>query len=112
MEIKTKYKNFLLSKDANFISHAISKIHSTHNKNNGNKNFYQILSLFRKFLYIFDESNKYPKNNEYIDVIIVSNLVSIKNINNDLYFGNLSTKLKKKKIKTISVYRNHTFLTS
>ena len=112
MEIKTKYKNFLLSKDSNFISHAISKIHSTHNKNNGNKNFYQILSLFRKFLYIFDESNKYPKNNEYIDVIIVSNLVSIKNINNDLYFGNLSTKLKKKKIKTISVYRNHTFLTS
>ena len=105
MEIKTKYKNFLLSKDANFISHAISKIHSTHNKNNGNRNFYQIRSLFRKFLYIFDKSNKYPKNNEHIDVIIVSNLVSTKDINNDLYFGNLSTKLKKKKIKTISVYR-------
>lgn len=112
MRIKIKYKNFLLSRDSNFISYAISKIHLTHNKNNENEKFNQILPLFRKLSYIFDKSNKYPKNKGHIDVVILSNLVSVKDINKDLYFGNLSAELKKKKIKTISVYRNHTFLTS
>ena len=112
MKIRTKYNKFLLSKNSNFISYAISKIHLTYIKNQRNRNFYQILSLFKKLSYIFDDSNKYQKNKSYIDAIIISNLVSTNNIKNDLYFGNLSIELKKKKIKTLSVYRNHTLIRS
>lgn len=112
MKIKTKFRKFLLSKNSNFISYSISKIHLTNIKNQRNRNFYQILSLFKKLSYIFDDSNKYQKNKSHIDAIIISNLVSTNNIKNDMYFGNLSIELKKKKIKTLSVYRNHTFIRS
>ena len=113
MEIRAKYRKFLLSKNSNFISYAISKFHSTYiKKDKRNRNLYQILSFFRKMSYIFDDSNKYQKNKGYIDAIIISNLVSANENKNDLYFGNLSIELKKKKIKTLSVYRNHTFIRS
>ena len=39
MKLKKKnFKNFLLSNNANFISHAISKIHLTYLNNNKNEN--------------------------------------------------------------------------
>ena len=40
---KKKFKNFLLSNNANFISYAISKIHLTYSNNNKNVNFNSIL---------------------------------------------------------------------
>ena len=109
MKIKKKLnKNFLLSNRSNFISYAISKIHLTYHEYSKNENFNPLSSLVKKILYLFDDDNLYQKKNTSTEVVIISNVVSVKKINNDIYFGNLAKLLKKEKIKTISVYRNHT----
>ena len=113
MKIKKNiYKKFLLSKNSNFISYAISKIHVTYYKYSKNENFYPFSTLVKKLFYFFDDQDLYFKNNINTDVAIISNLVSVKNINTDIYFGNLEKLLKKEKLKTISVYRNHSFIRS
>lgn len=79
MKLKKKnFKNFLLSNNANFISHAISKIHLTYLNNNKNENFNPILSLIKIFFYLFDNKNLYKKKQKHTDILIISNLVSIK----------------------------------
>lgn len=109
MKIKKKlYRKFLLSNRSNFISYAISKIHLTYHEFSKNENFNPFSSLIKKIFYLFDDDNLYQKKNTTTDVAIISNVVSVKKINNDIYFGNLAKLLKKDKIKTISVYRNHT----
>ena len=49
MKLKNKnFKNFLLSNNANFISHAISKIHLTYLNNNKNENLKGKISIILK----------------------------------------------------------------
>ena len=109
---KKKFKNFLLSNNANFISYAISKIHLTYFDNNKNENFNPILSLIKKFFYLFDNKNLYTKKQKHTDILIISNLVSIKKKEEDIYFGNLNNLLKREKFNTLSVYRNLTSVRS
>jgi hypothetical protein len=108
---KKIFKNFLLSKKSNFTSHAISKLHVTYDSYKKNENFYPILSLIKKIFYFFDNKTSFIKNKKRIDILIISNCVSTVN-KNDIYFGNLKYLLKKKKINTLSVFRNLTPLKS
>ncbi len=113
MTVKKKiFKDFLLSKNSSFISHAISKIHLTNDIYSKNENYNPILSFIKKLLYILDNKSSIKENKKPTDILIVSNLVSLKKNEDDIYFGNLDNLLKKDKIKTITVYRNHTLLRS
>ena len=44
--------------------------------------------------------------------MIISNIVSLQNLKDDIYFGNLDNLLKKEKIKVLSIFRNHTTIRS
>ena len=113
MTVKKKiFKDFLLSKNSSFISHAISKIHLTNDIYSKNENYNPILSFIKKLFYILDNKSSIKENKKPTDILIVSNLVSLKKNEDDIYFGNLDNLLKKDKIKTITVYRNHTLLRS
>ena len=102
------FKNFLLSKNSDFISYSISKVHSTYSDHQKNENFYPISTFLKKFLYFFDDNNSYSREQKKADIMIISNIVSLQNIKDDIYFGNLDNLLKKEKIKVLSIFRNHT----
>ena len=55
------FKNFLLSKNSDFISYSISKVHSTYSDHQKNENFYPISTFLKKFLYFFDDNNSYSR---------------------------------------------------
>ena len=113
MKIKKNiYRKFLLSKNSDFISYAISKIHVTYYRYSKNENFNSFSNLIKKALYFFDDQDLYYKKKVTTHAVIISNIVTIKKINTDNYFGNLAKLFNKEKIKTISVYRNHTFIRS
>ena len=109
MESTNKFFNkFLLSKNSNLVSHAISKLHNTYStKYNLEKiNFLKILDLILSYL---DSGNVVLKKRDSVEILIISNIVSIDNLKKDLYFGNLDKSLNKKKIKTIKAFRNFTY---
>ena len=109
MESTNKFFNkFLLSKNSNLVSHAISKLHNTYStKYNLEKiNFLKILDLILSYL---DSGNVVLKKRDSVKILIISNIVSIDNLKKDLYFGNLDKSLNKKKIKTIKAFRNFTY---
>ena len=97
------FKNFLLSKNSDFISYSISKVHSTYSDYQKNENFYPILTFLKKFFYFFDDDNSYLTKQEKVDIMIISNIVSLKKIKDDNYFGNLDNLLKKERIKVLSI---------
>ena len=109
---KKIFKKFLLSKNTDFFSHAISKIHLTYRNYERKENLNTFLTFIKKFFYIFDEKNVFYKSKINTDVIIISNVVSIQSIKKDFYFGKLADLLRKEKIKVLTVYRNHTSLNS
>ena len=88
------FKNFLLSKNSDFISYSISKVHSTYSGYQKMKIF-SILTFLKKFFYFFDDNNSYLGKRK-TDIMIISNIVSLKNIKDDIYFGKLDNLLKKK----------------
>ena len=106
------FKNFLLSKNSDFISYSISKVHSTYSDYQKNENFYPMLTFLKKFFYFFDDNNSYPQKKKKTDIVIISNIVSLKNIKDDIYFGNLDKLLKKERIKVLTILRNHTSIRS
>ena len=71
-----------------------------------------ILTFLKKFFYFFDDDNSYLTKQEKVDIMIISNIVSLKNIKDDIYFGNLDNLLKKERIKVLSILRNHTSIRS
>ena len=113
MKIKNeKYKKFLLSNKSNFISYAISKLHVTYETHDKSSNLNIFSSIRNNYLNYKDLPNTdYKKKFDY-DVAIISNITSLKNIRQDMYFGDLSDQLWKNNIKTLSIYRNHTKKTS
>lgn len=109
MESTNKFFNkFLLSKNSNLVTHAISKLHNTYStKYNLEKiNFLKILNFILSYL---DSGNVVLKKRDEVEILIISNIVSIDNLKKDLYFGNLDKSLNKKKIKTIKAFRNFTY---
>ena len=109
MESTNKFFNkFLLSKNSNLVSHAISKLHNTYStKYNLEKiNFLKILNFISSYL---DSGNVVLKKRDELEILIISNIVNLENLKKDLYFGNLDKLLNKKKIKTIKAFRNFTY---
>lgn len=106
MELEKKYKKFLLSKKSSFLSHAISKVHTTYSDVLNRDNF--SWKILKKLVFFFDNGKLRIHKNINYKIIILSNIISIKEIKNDLYFGNLDKIFRKNKINSLKVYRNHT----
>ena len=110
MILQTKlFHKFLLSKESNFISYAISKIHSTYLR----KQNYQKLNiryLFNLLSFYTDKKNFIYKDKDKVkkDILIISNIISKDNFIKDIYFGNLDKLLDVNNIKNIKVLRNFT----
>lgn len=106
------FKKFLISKKSNFISHAISKIHNTYDQNNDIQKFNFFFQLKDKLFFLLDIKNFFIKKKKSYDVVIISNIILANKLGEDLYFGNIPKKLEKKKIKTLTIFRNHTNILS
>ena len=104
------FKFFLLSKNSNFISYSISKLHNTYADFFSEQKTNSTLSRFKKLLYLFDGPNIYPIKIKEGGLLILSNIISKTNLKDDLYFGSFSSLLSKKKIQNLVVYRNFTNL--
>lgn len=102
------FKFFLLSKKSNFISYSISKLHNTYLNSYSEEKQNFFLNFFKKILFLFDSPNIYPTKIKKGGLLIVSNVISENNPNNDLYFGDFSSLLLKQKIQNLVVYRNFT----
>ena len=86
MKIKKNiYRKFLLSKNSDFISYAISKIHVTYYRYSKNEIFNSFSNLIKKALYFFDDQDLYYKKKVTTHAVIISNIVTIKKINTDNY---------------------------
>lgn len=99
------FRKFLNKEKSNFVSHSISKLHTTYSNNQykKKKNFFNYIKNLK---FIFDIDKNYFKKNQKTDLLIISNILSEKNLNHDLYFGNLDTMLDKEGIKTLKIFRN------
>jgi hypothetical protein len=108
MNLQNKYfYNFLLSKNSNVVSYAISKLHSTYSTKYNRKQIN--LSIISKFISSYLDSKKIIlKKKHKVEILIISNLVSPDCLKKDLYFGNLDKILNKEKLKTLKVFRNFT----
>ena len=105
------FYKFLVSKKSDFISHAISKLHSTYSTKYiiSKIKFSNIVSFFLPYL---NSRKILLKKKKTVDILIISNLVATDSLNNDLYFGDLKKILDKHEIKTIKVFRNFTNISS
>ena len=101
------FYKFLLSKNSNFVSHAISKVHDTYSTKY-NREKINILNVSNFISSYLDSGSKIPKKIDKVEILIISNIISLENLKKDLYFGDLEKLLNKKKIKTIKVFRNFT----
>ena len=103
------FHKFLLSNKSNYISYAISKIHSTYlRKKNPQK--LNLRYLFNLLLFYGDKKNFICKDKDRVktDILIISNIISKHNFTKDVYFGNLDRLLNINNIKNIKVFRNFT----
>ena len=111
MILQTKlFHKFLLSKDSNFISHAISKLHSTYLKKQNHKSL-NFRHLFNLFSFYTDKKNFIYRDKSITktDILIISNIIFKDNFAKDIYFGNLDKLLDVNNIKNVKVLRNFTY---
>ena len=104
------FNNFLLSKESNFISYAISKIHSTYSRKHNHQKL-NLRYLFNLLSFYTDKKNFIYKDKDKVktDILIISNIISKDNFAKDIYFGNLDKLLNVNNIKNIKVLRNFTY---
>ena len=111
MILQTKlFHKFLLSKESNFISYAISKLHSTYLRKHNHQKL-NIGYLFNLLSFYADKKNFIYKDKDKVktDILIISNIISKDNFTKDIYFGNLDKLLDVNNIKNIKVLRNFTY---
>ena len=69
MELEKKYKKFLLSKKSSFLSHAISKVHTTYSDVLNRDNF--SWKILKKLVFFFDNGKlRIHKNINYKIIIL------------------------------------------
>lgn len=131
MNIKS-YKNLckycdsiLFSKKSNLYTHAISNLHilkehpvlldnyfinyKTENKNTRSI-FFKVFIYLKNFFFEESDLKISNKNKKKIEVLLLSNLIDKAHAKRkeDFYFGDIELRLKKKKIKILTVLRNFT----
>lgn len=106
-KINRNFEKILLLKKSDNLIYAISKLHSTyrHVENKNYKFLKKIFLIFKYFLLLFDNKNILNSKKKKVDLMIVSNLINL-DLHKDYYFGNLEYILRKKKIKSIKIFRN------
>ncbi len=84
-----------------------------HNKflnKNKKTNMKEMFKKFQLFLFclFFENKTFYKKkiNHNNFDIFLISNIISENNLKEDYIFGNLANQLNKKKIKTLSIFKN------
>ena len=119
--------DILISNKNSILTLAYSKLHVIKNhpefnkdyflttKNKVRKNFFfGIFKYFKNF--IIEKPNFYlkRKNNDKVDVLVVSHLLNIKHLNtdSDFYYGSLIKKLKEINYSSKIILRNETILSS
>ncbi len=117
-------KKILFSDYSNFFTHCISSLYTNRSTFDFKKNYnHSYLSFILNFVLFFKQSlifvfklisnrsiiYKQVKNlNNKKNIFIISNVIN-KNIDTDIYFGNLEQKIKKKDFNCIKIFKNFSF---